>query len=85
MYNLFEEEIPGVVAAKQATIDAPSASEATFFDVRNSFLHRISARPKILLYEDMIKWMIDNVNIEDRAKTTVKVIWSLKGMKELIQ
>jgi len=70
MYNLFEEERPIVVAVKHTTTDTPSTSEATFSDVANSFLHRIVAWPKILPYADMIKRMIDNVNIKDKTFLT---------------
>jgi len=65
MYNLFEEENPIVEAVKKATFDVSSSCKTNFSNVTNSFLHRIFACPKILPYADMIKWMIDNVNIED--------------------
>ena len=42
-------------------------STAQMSDAACSFLHRIAARPKILPYTDMIKWEIENLNIEDRV------------------
>lgn len=48
--------------------------------VANSFLHIIVARPKILPYIDMIRWVIDNLDITDRLFLTPKkkIIGSFK-------
>ena len=39
--------------------------EASIADLACSFLHRIEARPRILPYADMVKWVLDNADITD--------------------
>lgn len=62
MYNLVEEEKPRPLETKETT-DAEESSDASYFEETCSFLHRISTSPNILPYIDMVKWVIDNVNI----------------------
>lgn len=47
-------------------IDETNSSEPSYFKVTCSFLYRIAARPKDLPYTNMVKWLIDNLNIIDR-------------------
>ena len=65
MYNLLEEENPRVMKVT-ATVGSHSSSEASITELACSFLHRIAARPKILPYTDMVKWILDNVDIRNR-------------------
>ena len=69
MYNLLEEENP-VVMKVAATADSSNASEATLKELACSLLHRIAARPRILPYTDMVKWVLDNTDISDRQFKT---------------
>ena len=66
MHNVLEDENPKVLEFK-ATTDAKISSEVSYFEATCSFLHKIAARPKILPYTDMVKWIKDNVDISDRT------------------
>lgn len=66
MYNLLEEEQPRSLV-KKATKDAQDSFDASYFETSCSFLHRITARPKIIPYIDMVKWAIDEVDISGKT------------------
>ena len=42
------------------------SSEASLEELACSFLQRIAARPKIIPYTDMIKWILDNAGMNNR-------------------
>ena len=65
MYSLLEEENPRVMEVTAIT-DVHGSSEASLIELACSFLHRIAARPKILPYTDMVKWVIDNADRMDK-------------------
>jgi len=65
MYSLLEEENPRVMEVT-TTADSSGSSEVSITELACSFLHWIAARPKILPYTDMIKWVLDSANITDR-------------------
>lgn len=65
MYKLFEDENPKVIT-KISTTGTKSTSDATYFDVACSFIHKVTARPKIKHYKDMVKWVIDHLSVDDR-------------------
>ena len=65
IYNKLEDEQPKIIVTK-ATMDSIKASGFQFKDVAFSFLHRIGARAKILPYIDMVRWVVENLSIEDR-------------------
>lgn len=46
--------------------DSIKPSGVQFKDVAYSFPHRIGARAKILPYIDIIRWVVENLTIEDR-------------------
>ena len=69
MYNLLEEENP-VVLKVAATTGSSNTLEATLKELACSFLHRIAARPRILPYTDMVKWVLDSTDISDRQFRT---------------
>ena len=50
----------------EATLGSNSSSEASLIEIACSFLHRIVARPKILQYTDMVKWILESVDIRNR-------------------
>ena len=68
MYSLLEEENPKRMEVT-STVDPHGSSEASVTDLDCSFLHRIAARPKILPYADMVKWVLDSVDINKQFKT----------------
>jgi len=69
-----ESEGPRIIQSK-ATTYATTYFEASHFEAASSFLHKIATRPKILPYTDMIKWIIDNINIADKAfQTSIQTI-----------
>lgn len=65
MYDLLEEKKPRPLVAK-ATTNANISSDTSFFKTTCSFLHRIAARLKIIPYTDMVKWIIDMVDVLDK-------------------
>ena len=65
MHSLLEEENPRVMEVT-TTADSRGSSEASIIEIACSFLHRIAARPKILPYMDMVKWVLDSADITDR-------------------
>ena len=62
MYNLLEEDNPRVMEVT-ATAGSHGSSDESIIELACSFLHRIAARPRILPYMDMIKWVLDSTNI----------------------
>ena len=54
----------------KAIANAEEPSNAFYFEAACSFLHRIEARPKILPYIDMVKWVIKHADISDRQFKT---------------
>ena len=66
MYNLLEEEQPRPLVTK-AMVDTQESYDASYLETTCSFLHRIAARPKIIPYTNMVKWVIDEVDISDRT------------------
>ena len=69
MYNLLEDENP-VVIKVVATTGSKDSSEENLRDLACSFLHRIAARPRILPYTDMVRWVLDSTDISDRQLRT---------------
>ena len=69
MHNLLEEENPRVMEVT-AIADSHGSSEASITELACSFLHRIAARPKILPYTDMVKWVLDSLDIMGREFKT---------------
>ena len=72
IYNRLEDERPKIIEFK-ATTDSIQPSTIQFRDVACSFLHRIGAWAKILPYTNMIRWVVENVNIEDRQFKNSKI------------
>lgn len=52
------------------TADGHGSSKASLTELACSFLHCVIARPKILPYMDMVKWVIDHADISDRQFKT---------------
>src|SRR5271168_753456 len=65
MYRLLEEENPRVIKV-DTVAGSQRSSEASLEELACSFLHRIAARPKILPYTDMIKWILHNAEMNNR-------------------
>ena len=69
VYNLIEREKPKVTVPKEIVLDeddSESDLETSLQALVNSFLHRIAARANIFPYYDVIRWVIDNVAIQNR-------------------
>lgn len=91
MYRLLEEENPRIMKVA-ASSDSQGSSEASLEELACSFLHRIAARPKILPYTDMIKWILDNAemkyrkfNIQGQGLIGSFVVQDLKLMYDLLE
>lgn len=53
-----------------ATAGSHGSSKASIIDLACSFLHHIAARSKILPYTDMVKWVLDSVDITNKQFKT---------------
>ena len=88
MYNLLEEEKPMPWEIKAKT-DAEVQSDASYLEAACSFLQIIPARPKKLPYTNMVKWVVDNVNISDRtfrnARHEVMGSFTLDNLHQMYQ
>lgn len=86
IYNRIEDERSEVTITK-AKKDSIQPSAVQFRDVACSFLHRIGARAKILPYMDMIRWVVENVNIEYRqfknSNMELMVSFKVDDLKQL--
>lgn len=69
IYQLLESEGPKVIQRVSIT-NTTSSFESSNYEFDNSFLHRIVARLKILPYTNMVKWIIENINIIDNTFLT---------------
>lgn len=66
---MLEMEKPKVTKG-HSTPNGPVESEDTLADLADSFLHQIAPLPKVLLYNDMVKRVIESINITDRTLFT---------------
>lgn len=69
VYKILEEEQIRIME-KNVTVDGRDSSDASILEKSCSFFHRIAAWPKIVLYTDMVKWVIDEANISNREFKT---------------
>ena len=70
VYNLLEKEKHRVIVPKETVPDeeySDSDSETQLSALENSFLHRVAARVNTFPYYDVIRWVIDNVTIQNRT------------------
>ena len=65
IFNRLEDEHPKIIITR-ATTGSIKPSRPQCRDASCSFLHRIAARPKILPYTDMIKWILDDAELHHR-------------------
>lgn len=65
IYALLEGENPKEI--EEATSDRTDETENTLSDLASSFLHRIAARSKDLPYNHLVRWVIESINITDKA------------------
>lgn len=65
IYNRIEDEHPKVTVTNMM-VDSIKPSGLQFKDVSYYFLQKIGAREKFLPYTDMIRWVVENLTIEDR-------------------
>jgi len=70
IYNLLEAEDPEVIEEEKGTSDSSDKLENTLKDLACSFLHRIAAHPRILPYNDLVRWVIKSINITNREFLT---------------
>ena len=63
IYNLIKAEEPEVTTM-QATTDTTRKSDATLKDLADSYLHRIVAREQILPYTDVVRWEIEEIQLQ---------------------
>ena len=66
IYALLEAEDPKEIE-EEATTDGTDDTKSMLSDLACSFLHRIAAFAKVLPYYDLVRWVIESINITDRA------------------
>lgn len=69
MYQLLEDGKPRIMEVT-VTPDGRNSYDASIAELVCSFLHCIVARPKILPYTDMVKWIVDSIGISNRQFKT---------------
>jgi len=69
MYQLLEEEQLRILET-MIRVDGCDSFDASIHELVCSFLHRIAMQPKIIPYTDMVKWIIDDVDISYREFKT---------------
>lgn len=67
IYNLLQAKDLEVIEEEKGTTDSTDKLQNTFKDLAYSFLHRIATRTRILPYNDLVRWVIESINITDRA------------------
>lgn len=65
MYQLLEEEQLRIIEVT-VTTDGRGSFDASLTELACSFLHHIATRPKIHSYTNMVKWIIDDIDISGR-------------------
>ena len=78
IYNSLEDERNIIVTKAMDESIKPLGLQ--FKDVVYSFLHIIGAREKILPYTDIIRWVVENLNIGDRKfrNLRMELMWVIK-------
>lgn len=66
IYNLIEVEEPDEVS-EEATADSTNKSEASLKDLTDSYLHRITAKEKILPCTDVVRWVVEEIPVSNRT------------------
>lgn len=66
IYNLLEAEDPEEIE-ELGTTDSTNKSKSTLKELVYSYLHGIASRTKVLPYNDLVRWVIENVNIIDKT------------------
>lgn len=65
---------------EEAIADAINQMENTLSDLVSSFLHRIAPSAKVFPYNDLVRWVIESIDITDRAfyKTNGRMFGTFK-------
>lgn len=82
IYKLLEDENLKIIKKWDAIAnDSPPSNNIPWNDVANSFLPRIVVCPKILPYTDMVRCIVDHLDITDIMFITLKktIIGSFKA------
>ena len=66
IYALLQGEKPKEIE-EEAKVDETDETENTPSDLASSSLHKIAAHAKVLPYNDLVRWVIESINITDRA------------------
>lgn len=71
IYQLFENEKPQVILDRKVVADDTLSNDSeSWMDTVNSFLHRIVDHPKMFPYTNLVKCLLENVDIRDRQFVT---------------
>ena len=71
IYQLFEKEKLQVILDRKYVADDNLFNDSeSWTDTTNYFLDRIASRPKMIPYTDLVKWVLENVDIRDRKFVT---------------
>jgi len=72
IYNFMEVEDPKEIE-EETTRYGTDKLENTLKDLDYSYLHRIEARTKVLPYNDVVRWVIESINITYKTFFTIYV------------
>ena len=65
VYNVLEAEGPTIIQEGRATTDSNKKLESTVKELASSYLHKIAARANVFPYNDLVRWVIESINITD--------------------
>jgi len=66
IYDFLEGENPKEIE-EEATTDGTDEIENMLSDLASSFLHIIAAYANVLPYNDLVRWVIESINIMERS------------------
>lgn len=80
IYNRIEDKHPKIIVI-EAKNESIKLLGVQFKHISYSFLHKIGARAKILPYTHMIRWVVENLSIEDMQfmKSKMELMGSFKA------
>ena len=86
IYNRLEDDRPKIIVIK-VTTDSIKHSRVKFKDTTSSFFCRIGETAKIHPYTDMIRWVVENICIEDKqfrnSKMELMGSFKAKDLKQM--
>lgn len=56
-----------IISKEESEAYSDKKAESTLKELASSYLHKITSRANVLPYNDLVRWVIESINIIDRA------------------